>query len=195
MSEEIRSALGYGPEWRERGFVDEAFLRAQGEQFRSGVDPNAEHYRYGAFLRFLDRTEPMDREQIDRYCALAARDPNPAMSGSALVALLASPAVPVSEVRRLQATAQCSAPFLQKVALRRTLLEELATGPPSDALVARCLESGDATVQLRLLETEGVSMETLTALAERGANRPLRNQARVRHARLVRSRAAGAGPQ
>jgi hypothetical protein len=92
LDDSVRSALselGYEASWLQYGFVDGALLREQLAELRSGDDPHSEHYRWRAFLRFIEGRGSLTDEQLGQYVELATLDPDDVMASSALVSLAA----------------------------------------------------------------------------------------------------------
>ena len=84
---EALSLLCYPREWAAFGQPSPELLAQQLETFRSGVDPNVEHYRFAAFKELLGHG-PLSDAQVTQYLTLVEADPDSFMARSALIELL-----------------------------------------------------------------------------------------------------------
>lgn len=81
------TVLGYNEKWIKYGFLTEEWLEYQLELFKTGEDPNTEHYRYATFLKWVHSGTPISDQQIHDFAELALEDPVETMGGSAVRAL------------------------------------------------------------------------------------------------------------
>ena len=117
---EMLVRLGFVSEWWEYGFLDDESLQSLYGEYQTSHDKNTEHYRYGAFLRSLEKdslTKNVDfAEAYTRLCQL---DPDLTMAKSALESLLRSFAITLEQVKALKMLPEFSDFHLQLAAERR----------------------------------------------------------------------------
>jgi hypothetical protein len=180
-SQEALATLRYKSAWREWEFISEEKLRKQWEAFRSGIDPNTEHYRYASFRAVLDERDVLDDVSVARYIELARQDEDPVMARAALVDLILWPKLTNEQFENLSQDPTFAAPTFQKFILRRRLLSEIGPAAPvTEAVFYRCLVSQDAVVQRQLVEVTNLLSQQLEQLGEQGASRAVRNLAQAR---------------
>ena len=103
-ADEFALQLGFTSAWFEAGVVDEVRLSQIKVFWEQDDDRNAEHYRYGAFCRFMQSQHPLSREIAAKLYALGNCDPDSLMGGSMMAAILRRPECP----RELLAAAAAS---------------------------------------------------------------------------------------
>jgi hypothetical protein len=86
------------------------------EEWNKGEDQNSEHYRWRAFLNFLDSKRPLDADTVMALYDLGANDPDGAMAGSMMAAILRRKDCPVELLERASKSDQ---KFLRKIANER----------------------------------------------------------------------------
>ena len=63
-------------EWLEAGVVDEEYLRRQYEEYLHSDDKNQEHYRAGAFSRFLANKQSLSDAELEAILHLRDEGPD-----------------------------------------------------------------------------------------------------------------------
>lgn len=91
---EIRRRLKFTDRWYALGIVDQEWIENAVRVFRQSDDHNDEHYRYGAFRSFLQRTPKLAPEQCEALMELGAGDPDQAMGTSMMLDVLRRPECP-----------------------------------------------------------------------------------------------------
>ena len=92
--DEIRTYLKFSPEWFALGVIDEAAFRQTVRSFREAdeyPDFNDEHWRYGAFIYFMERHPVLTPEQCEGLFELGADDPDFSMGQSMMLQVLDRP--------------------------------------------------------------------------------------------------------
>jgi len=87
--DEIQAHLRFTPRWFELKVVDEETLALICRNFRAGNDSQAEHWRYGAFMYFLDQHSVLTAELCEGLFELGGDDPDFAMGTSIMLQVLA----------------------------------------------------------------------------------------------------------
>jgi hypothetical protein len=177
----IAAELGYTSPWLDWGFVDEPYLRAQYAQYTSTDDKNQEHYRCGAFREFLRRHSRLSDEVVDRIFRLADDGPDRCnLHQNRIFELLLSGRLSDEQhfaLAKRQPTVL--EPPLQKIYWRCGILRKIRQSGVA-ANFAEIQLVSDREVQLELLEHADLAREHLVWLAERGANKAIRNRAAQR---------------
>jgi hypothetical protein len=168
--------LGYTQGWVESGFLSLELLQAQLEQFQSSDDKNTEHYRYRAFWEVRRRGAFSDSE-FEQYVLLAGSDVDLAMGRAALIDLLHHPGI--SEAQWEAVLAHPRVMELPNLIKMERLLRELRRPDANEETLWHCFEEGNSTVQRYLVEMPDLPRPLLEALQERGANKAVRNIARL----------------
>lgn len=182
--------LGYSALWLEAGLITSAFLDRQIETFNDGLDDHSEHYRYAAFLQWMDSKEYFTQDDISAFTVLIQEDGDSSMAESVAFRLLNHPHLTDEQFERLSsfiaeyADGSRSEKILRAVLLRR--LQKRSTVSPEE--FAECLQKGDGAVHSYLLDAFSQNNpEFLYQLAEKGANKKVRNMAGARYRALSRS--------
>ena len=79
---DYRQLLELGERWFELGVLTEELLGELGREYESSDDRNTEHYRYGAFRKYLEAHRPLPEEMAVALYELGDQDPDSAMGGS-----------------------------------------------------------------------------------------------------------------
>ena len=170
----------YNPAWLEYNFIDAAFLHNQVDYWRTGSDPNTEHYRYAAFRHVLASRSKMNEAEIAHYIHLAENDADQAMAQSALIELLLWSELTDAQFDLLAHHPAYQKPEHQKQVRRQRLFNQLNNSPLTQETFDGCLASEDTTIQRELVSLRQLTREQLQILAERGSSRAIRNMAKVR---------------
>jgi hypothetical protein len=91
---EIREHLKFTPRWFSLGVIDDAALELTIRNFRASDDDSDEHWRYGAFMYFLDQHPTLTPEQCEGLLQLGAEDPDWTMGQSIMLQVLDRPECP-----------------------------------------------------------------------------------------------------
>lgn len=181
-------ALGYSADWLDFGVLSLDTLNRQTDDFRTGRDPNTEHYRYDTFRTYLCGSGALSDAELSNYMALADHDPDPAMASAALVDLFRLTDLTDSQFARLCEHLEGRGEGTAKIARRQRLLRRMRGQHLTDDLFYEGLDSGDATVQRHMLPI--ASLEQLRHVAERGVSRKVRDEATRRQRALERAASA-----
>jgi hypothetical protein len=168
--------FGFSEQWFILGVVDEASLAELRAEWARGEDDNPEHYRWRAFKQFLAAHRPLTAESAAQIYELGAADPDQLMGSAMMADIVALPECPSAVRERARASGH---QFLAKLVARVEKLEELACGLTVD-LFERCLAERDKEIHLQLVGMDGLTRDQVERLAEVGASRAIRNQAKVR---------------
>lgn len=117
--------FGFSPAWFTIGIVDAEVLGRLREEWDRGEDHNPEHYRYGAFKRFLARSRPISAELAERLFELGLSDADCAMGGALAADVLRLPECPELVLKAALASQR---KHLVRIAGRRLSAEPVA--PP-----------------------------------------------------------------
>ena len=91
---EIRDQLKFTRRWFDLGIVDDAWVALAVREYRESDDQGDEHYRYGAFRRFLSQHPHLTPEQCEALFELGANDPDWTMGQSIMLDVLDRPECP-----------------------------------------------------------------------------------------------------
>lgn len=86
--EDRSNFLGFTPAWFARGVVSAAQVKEMEMEYEIGDDKNTEHFRYGAFRRFVASHRPLPPETIRALYDLGNHDANPGMGGAIMADLI-----------------------------------------------------------------------------------------------------------
>lgn len=170
--------LGYDTRWLEFGVVSEARVLAQAADARSEFgerEPLSEHYRWAAFVEHVGGRERFSDEEVGRLLALCEADPDAAAGRAMFIRLLSHPGLTARQVEMAAGSAlarECG----NEISRARMLLR-LRQGEWSADLLDEVVERGDGGVQRWVLEDSRVDRGVLMRLADRGANKAVRNMA------------------
>lgn len=167
-----KTLLGFADQWFALGLVTEESLRQSAATYEASDDKNAEHYRYGAFRRFLKEQRPLSPAVVEALYELAASDTRGPEARAMMADIVSLPECPPSVLVRAEAS---GVKFLVRAARQRAMRSELEAHPLTPELFERCLESADSSIQRTLLAGGNISSEQLRRLAEAGASRAVRN--------------------
>lgn len=168
--------LGFNNRWFELGVVDDAHISKMCAEWARGKDQNSEHYRYGAFCKFLSSHRPLDPSLALALYDLGDGDPDHAMGGAIMKEIVVLPECPIEVWEKAKNSGR---EWLVKVIRRRELLKEIRGDYRSECF-ERYMREGDEVVQRLLVELECLSRDQVEQLATDGINRAIRNLANVR---------------
>ena len=113
---DIFRELEFNQEWIDLGIITLANLSEIEAQWTTSSDRNTEHYRWRAFLDFIQSKASLDELTARRLYNLGASDPDNAMGGSIMAYILRRKDCPED---LLYAAAESEEKFLQKIANER----------------------------------------------------------------------------
>ena len=113
---DIFRELEFSQEWIELGITSQARLVQLEAEWLASDDRNSEHYRWRAFLDFMQLQVSLDPLVAKRLYDLGANDPDDAMGGSMMAHVLRRTDCPKE---LLQAAAVSDEKFLRKIASER----------------------------------------------------------------------------
>lgn len=137
---------------------------------------NSEHYRYGAFCKFLSSHRPLNPGLALALYDLGDDDPDLQMGGAMMNDIVVLPECPTEVWERAKKSGR---EWLVKAIRRRELLKEIREDYKPECF-GRYLAVGDEVVQRLLVELDGLSRDQVEQLATKGTNRAIRNLANVR---------------
>ncbi len=177
--------LGYTARWVELGVLTPQLLAAQVAELERGEDRSAEHYRYGALMAFYGTRESFADAEVESLCAMLSEDPDPTMALAGLVAMSHLVRLTDAQFERVLASDLLREAGRSGVGPRRAiechrLLARVDEDGWTPELVTRALAEGLGFVHRELLEWDDIDRATLESLAEKGANKAVRNMARQR---------------
>ena len=170
--------LGYDLMWLTSGFLDTEFLEHQITEFREGDDPNPEHYRYAAFLLWINAKESYEDAEISQFLSLLEIDSDRQMSLSAGLVLLQRKGVTDAQFQELSDTIErISEGRMSKVITRERGLRELRKLEHMTLeAFKKYMSLEDSVIQEYLLRNfSGHNEEFLKTLVEKGVARRIRN--------------------
>jgi hypothetical protein len=112
----IFNELEFNEEWIVLGIITPAKLKVLEAKWTTGEDPNTEHYRWGAFLEFVDSRQFLDADTARALYKLGANDPDTTMGGAMMAHILRRQDCPKD---LLESAAKCEESFLRKIANKR----------------------------------------------------------------------------
>ncbi|MBA4191753.1 MAG: hypothetical protein C0467_27550 [Planctomycetaceae bacterium] len=96
--------LGFWPEWRALGVINDASLAEMRARWGTGDDPNPEHYRWGAFAAYLHANRPLPPGLAADLYALGEADPDEGAGGAMMAAVVWLAECPPEVLARAAAT-------------------------------------------------------------------------------------------
>ncbi|CAA9373352.1 MAG: hypothetical protein AVDCRST_MAG64-104 [uncultured Phycisphaerae bacterium] len=97
---EVVAHLRFTEPWYRIGIMDDETLRLTVANFRAADDLGDEHWRYGAFMYFMDQHPHLTTEQCAALFDLGAKDPHYAMGQSIMLRVLERAECPPDVQRR-----------------------------------------------------------------------------------------------
>ena len=175
-TEQIMERLGYNHAWLEAGVISESLLREQWAVFQITQDQNAEHYRHGAFIRFLNQQTEFSDVLLEDLLALKDGDEHD-MRVVRINEILLSKRLSKQQLQdfatrdELQLEAS-----IQKIYMRQCVLEDLKQGGLTEAIFVQIQHSQDKYLHELLLTRADVSREHLLWLFTHGQSKAIRNR-------------------
>lgn len=169
-------ALGYTEAWLESGVLDRALLAEQYERLRAGGTRKTAKYRSQAVTTWLEGAEPIEDDRLEAFLALLAADPDAKLAQSAIAELIRSSRINLDQLGRI-ATSDPKLMRRHEPLIRRTYLTRRLGEEVTDELIDQVIELQDASVQTKLVRDERLSRKHAEALAKRGANPTIRQNA------------------
>ena len=175
-TEQIMERLGYNHAWLEVGVISESLLREQWAVFQTTQDQNAEHYRHGAFIRFLNQQTEFSDVLLEDLLALKDGDEHD-MRVVRINEILLSKRLSKQQLQdfatrdELQLEAS-----IQKIYMRQCVLEDLKQGGLTEAIFVQIQHSQDKYLHELLLTRADVSREHLLWLFTHGQSKAIRNR-------------------
>lgn len=170
--------LGYTQSWLDPGVVDDAYLRKQCEKFQTSDDQNPEHYRWAAFLRFLDRRGSVSQEEIDGILSLTDEGPDGVdLRSHRIIESLASGILTDRQLDTFGPLLSEETGAVGRRYRRCVVQRALKRDGLTDALFCQIVASDDQELHLAVLDSRDARREHLEWLAINGRNKPIRNRA------------------
>ncbi len=113
---DIFRELEFNQEWIDLGIITAAKLRQFEAEWATGEDKNTEHYRWRAFLDFIEPIKSLDENSARALYNLGADDPDGATGGSIMANVLRRKDCPKD---LLELAAKSEEKHLQKIANER----------------------------------------------------------------------------
>ena len=113
---DIFRELEFSQEWIDLGIISQAKLDQLEAEWLTSDDRNSEHYRWRAFLDFIQLQVSLDPPIARRLYELGAGDPDAAMGGSMMAHVLRRKDCPEDLLREAAVSDQ---KFLRKIASER----------------------------------------------------------------------------
>jgi hypothetical protein len=115
-SMDIFRELEFSQEWVDLGIITPAKLKQLEAEWTTGEDTNPEHYRWRAFLDFIEAKESLDEHTARMLYNLGANDPDGVMGGSIMAHILRRKDCPKELLER---AVKSEEKFLRKIANER----------------------------------------------------------------------------
>jgi hypothetical protein len=113
---DIFETLEFNQDWVELGIITPEKLKRLEAEWAKGEDTNTEHYRWRAFLDFMESKGVLDENTAKALYNLGANDPDWAMGGSIMAEILRRKDCPNDLLER---AAKSDRKFLRKIAKER----------------------------------------------------------------------------
>jgi hypothetical protein len=115
-SMDIFRELEFSQEWIDLGIITPAKLKQFEVEWATGEDTNTEHYRWRAFLDFIEHIKSLDENTARALYNLGANDPDGAVGGSIMANILRRKDCPKD---LLELASKSEEKFLRKLANER----------------------------------------------------------------------------
>jgi len=129
----IFRTIEFSQEWLDLGIIDSEKLQKIESEWNSSDDKHTEHYRWRAFLDFIESQEFLDPFIAKRLYDLGANDPDSTMGGSMMAHVLRRKDCPVGLLR---AAAESEEKYLRRIAAEQLAKESLQS-PQSNKRLER----------------------------------------------------------
>jgi hypothetical protein len=113
---DIFQTLEFSQEWIELGIITPAKLEQLKAEWDTGEDTNTEHYRWRAFLDFMQSRPSLDEDTAKALYNLGSKDPEVNMGGSMMAHILRWKDCPKD---LLESATKAEEKFLRKIANER----------------------------------------------------------------------------
>ncbi len=174
-TEQIMQHLGYTPAWLKVGVITPELLGEQWKVFQTSDDQNAEHYRHGAFIRFLKQQTEFSDALLEELLALKDGDEHDmrvVRVNEILLAKRLSKQQLQDFTTRDELQLEAS---IQKIYMRQCVLEDLKQEGLTEAIFVQIQYSQDKYLHELLLARADVSREHLLWLLTHGQSKAIRN--------------------
>jgi hypothetical protein len=118
---DIFRELEFSQGWIELGIITPAKLKQFEAEWSTGEDMNTEHYRWHAFLDFIEAKESLDADTARVLYSLDANDPDVVMGDSIMANILRRKDCPKD---LLEMAAKSEEKFLRKIADEKLATED-----------------------------------------------------------------------
>jgi hypothetical protein len=174
--------LGYTSKWIEYGVLSLEQLEKDLQNYQQpNGDRNTEHYRYRVLIEYVNNKSGFSNEELDHLLELIVEDPDPLMTRSFVIFyLLKRDILTDSQFVAFGEHALAREAKISKAYLNYDVLRRLRQDGLTSDVIARCIDDGDGQVHRKLLEYADLPRYAVQALAERGANKAVRNIAQKR---------------
>ena len=122
----------------------------------------------------------MTDEDLDAFLSRMTADPDTKMAQAAIAELIQSPQTSLEQLERI-ARSDPKRMRRHEPLIRRTYLTRRMAAGVSDELIEQVIASQDASIQNGLIRDSRLSRKQAEALAQRGANMTIRDNARAWH--------------
>ena len=175
-------AFGYTAPWLRAGLIDREYLEVQIAEFLSVDDPHLEHYRYGAFRRFLHGRTEFTNDEIRELVAAANNDPDGGMSGAMLVDLINDPRVSEAQFEMVAGARQGESieREVNRARLKRALMRDITDQAALDGAITL----RNSALHRWLIDRPDLPRHAVERLVVEGRSKAIRNLAIVRLRRL-----------
>ncbi len=175
-TEQIMQRLGYTPAWLEAGVISESLLREQWAVFQTSDDQNAEHYRYGALIRFLNQQTEFSDALLEDLLALKDGDKHD-MRVVRVNEILLSKCLSKQQLQDFATRDGLQLETsIQKIYRRQCVHEDLKLEGMTEAVFVQIQNSQDKYLHELLLARADVSREHLLWLFTHGQSKAIRNR-------------------
>ncbi len=99
-----------------------------------------EHYRYAAFLNWVNQKDQFTDVEIEEYIELALNDPNGLMAGSAVKALFICPQISESQFHLIKQKLPKFGDWTNKLIRREDLKKTIKNEKLTDDILKKCVE-------------------------------------------------------
>ncbi|MDP6636017.1 MAG: hypothetical protein QGG42_14050 [Phycisphaerae bacterium] len=170
--------LGYSREWIDSGIISGDLLLQQYNEIQTSDDPNAEHYRHGAFLNYIRSRDALSDEEIDNIFALTDCGPDGEdLRLNRIIELIRSDLLTTEQFGELANRSEVHQPPADKVYTRHEILRAIDERGLAETF-ERVKQTQDSWVHERVLEHPDLAGEHVGWLAQNGANKRIRNVAK-----------------
>jgi hypothetical protein len=175
MKTEI-ARLGYTEEWLQFGIISEKFALSQHTEFLNSEDKNEDHYRWGAFVLYMNSKEILTDDEIKNIFLLKDSGLDKCeLHSNRIHWLISSGKLNDFQYDSLVRYPEVLEPPLQKVFLRHKLLREINKEGLSETIFYKVMETNDSFIHERILSREDLNRGHVEWLSKYGLNKRVRN--------------------